>query len=126
MRAFLCLGVAMLAAAAQPVTAASVQDEEEGSVGGRELPEGSANLDFIIFNRTGQTITALSISPRGEESWSANLLHHREVMDNERAAAAYTRDVEMCEWDVEVTYESGRRQSWPAVNLCDTIRMELR
>jgi len=122
MRAFLCLGLMLLAA--QPVAAAG--QGEEGGTGGRELAEGSANLDFIIFNRTGQTITALSISPRGEESWSDNLLRHREVMDNERAAAAYTRDVELCEWDVKVTYESGRRQSWPAVNLCDTIRVELR
>jgi hypothetical protein len=122
MRAFLCLGLMLLAT--QPVAAAG--QEEEGSTGGRELAEGSANLDFIIFNRTGQTITSLSISPRGEESWSDNLLRHREVMDNERAAAAYTRDVELCEWDVKVTYESGRLQSWPAIDLCDTTRVELR
>lgn len=107
--------------------ALSAQPEPEGdSIGGRELPESAANLDFIIINKTGQTITALSISPAGEESWSVNLLHHREVESDERAAAAYTRDVELCRWDVRVTYESGNRQSWPAINLCDTIRVELR
>jgi hypothetical protein len=107
--------------------ALSVQPEPESdSIGGRELPESAANLDFIIINKTGQTITALNISPRGEESWSGNLLHHREVAPDERAAAAYTRDVELCRWDIRVTYESGNRQSWPAVNLCDTVRVELR
>lgn len=103
------------------------QAEPEGdSIGGRELPESSANLDFIIVNKTGQTIVALNISPRGEESWSDNLLHHRDVPTDERAAASYTRDVELCRWDVRVTYEGGSRQSWPAINLCDTIRVELR
>jgi hypothetical protein len=107
--------------------ALSAQPEPEGdSIGGRELPESAANLDFIIVNKTGQTITALNISPRGEESWSVNLLHHREVEPDERAAASYTRDVELCRWDIRVTYESGNRQSWPAINLCDTIRVELR
>jgi hypothetical protein len=105
----------------------SAQPEPEGdSIGGRELPESSANLDFIIVNKTGQTIVALNISPRGEESWSGNLLHYREVRNDERAAASYTSDVELCRWDVRVTYERGRRQSWPAINLCDTIRVELR
>ncbi|MEA3011574.1 MAG: hypothetical protein QOD42_119 [Sphingomonadales bacterium] len=105
----------------------SAQPEPEGDgIGGRELPESSANLDFIIVNKTGQTITALNISPRGEESWTGNLLHHRDVPPDERAAASFTRDVELCRWDVRVTYESGRRQSWPAVNLCDTVRVELR
>lgn len=106
--------------------ALSAQPEPEGdSIGGRELPESSANLDFIIVNKTGQTITALNISPRGEESWSVNLLHHREVEPDERAAASYARDVERCRRDIRVTYESGNRQSWPALNPCGTVRVEL-
>lgn len=101
--------------------------EPEGdSIGGRELAESSANLDFIIVNKTGQTITELNISPRGEESWTGNLLHYPEVPPDERAAASFSRDVELCHWDVRVTYEGGRRQSWPAINLCDTVRVELR
>ena len=107
--------------------AAAAQPQQAPDPGyGRELPEGSANLDFIIVNRTGLTITAVSITPQGEEEWSRNLLAHREVPDQERAAASYSRDVEQCIWDVRVTYESGRRQSWPRINLCDTVRLELR
>ena len=106
-----------LAAALQP---------PEGEPDGLELGPGAANLDFIIVNRTGRTIEALSISPAGEESWSDDILAQREVPDGERAAASYTRDVELCRWDVRVTFEEGDRRSWPAVNLCDTIRVELR
>ena len=109
----------------EPVT--SVPAEPEGdSAGGTELPEGSANLDFVMLNRTGQTIVELNISPAGEESWSDNLLHYPEVPDQERAAASYARDVELCRWDVRVRFPTGQRRSWPAVNLCDTVRVELR
>lgn len=93
---------------------------------GTELPETSANLDFIMVNHTGQTILELNISPAGDESWSDNLLHYPEVQDQERAAASFSRDVELCRWDVRVRYQGGNRQSWPAVNLCDTVRVELR
>lgn len=120
-RTILALIAASLACsgAAQP---AEVPDQGHG----RELPEGAANLDFVIFNRTGQTIIAVSISPAREEEWSADILVQREVPPGERAAASYTRDVELCRWDVRVIYQGGRRQSWPAVDLCATVRVELR
>ena len=113
---------------APPQPAPQAQPEPEGDgIGGREMSEEAANLDFIIVNHTGQTIVELNISPAGEESWSDNLLHYPEVPDQERAAASYSRDVELCRWDVRVRYQgSGNRQSWPAVNLCDTVRVELR
>jgi hypothetical protein len=94
---------------------------------GRELAEGAANLDFIIVNRTGRTIVGLAIAPTGEGAeWSENILVQRDVPTGERAAASYTRDIELCRWDVQATYEDGRRQSWPGINLCDTIRVVLR
>src|SRR3954468_7242681 len=87
--------------------------EAEASTGGRELADGSANLDFIAVNHTGQTITALSISPEGEESWTPDILVPRDVPSGERGAASFSRDVEICSWDVRATYEGGHRQSWP-------------
>lgn len=111
----LLLGLALLAA--QP---------DGDAMDGRELAAGAANLDFILVNRTGQTITAVNISPAGEESWTDNILAQRDVPTDERAAASYTRDVELCHWDVRVTFENGNRRSWPRINLCDTIRVELR
>jgi hypothetical protein len=94
---------------------------------GRELAEGAANLDFIIVNRSGGTIVALAITPSGESpAWSDDILVQPDVPDGERAAASYTRDVELCVWDLRATFEDGRRQSWPNVNLCDTVRVVLR
>lgn len=124
MRATALCSAALLMAC--PAFAKATQPPEGDAIGGRELAEGSANLDFVIVNHTGQTITALNISPQGEEDWTNNILVHREVPPDERAAASFSRDVELCRWDVRVTYQSGRRQSWPGINLCDTVRVELR
>ena len=120
----LALFVASLAgvAAAQPPSELPADDGY-----GSELPEGAANLDFILVNRTGQTITTVHIRPSGEDSaWSNNILVQREVPSGERAAVSYTRDVELCRWDVRVTYANGERSTWPLVNLCRTVRVELR
>jgi len=120
---FLCAAALLLLCSA---SGSAAQEPEGDGTGGRELAEGSANLDFVIVNQTGQTIIALSISPQGEEDWTDNLLHYRDVPPDERAAASFSRDVELCRWDVRVTYQGGRRQSWPGINLCDTVRVELR
>jgi hypothetical protein len=93
---------------------------------GRELPEGAANLDFIVVNRTGQTITAVQITPEGDESWTRNVMVQRDLPDLERSAVSFTRDLEQCRWDVRVTFENGNRRSWPRVDLCETVRVELR
>jgi hypothetical protein len=94
---------------------------------GRELAQGAANLDFIIVNRTGRTIVDLSITPTGEGApWSRDILVQDEVPPTERAAASYTRDIELCRWDIRVTYSNRRQQTWRRINLCDTIRVVLR
>jgi len=107
-------------------TAATAQSAESAS-SGRDLPETAAALDFIIFNRTGRTITAIAITPRGEGApWSADILSPRDLPDGERGAASYTRDIELCSWTIRATFEGGQTRDFPAVNLCDTIRVELR
>ena len=106
-------------------TAATAQTPDSSH--GRELAEGAANLDFIVVNRTGRTIVGIAITPSGEDSpWSDDILVQREVPPDERAAASYTRDIELCLWDVRATFEDGRQQSWPRIDLCDTIRVVLR
>ncbi len=114
----------LLLAAALALGLQPAQEPDSGN--GRELPEGSANLDFVAVNRTGQTIVELTISPAGEESWTDNLLRESDVPDHERAAASSPRDVELCRWDVRVRFANGNRGSGRAINLCDTLLFELR
>lgn len=91
-------------------------------------------LDFIAFNRTGRTITALSIRPdegplapgAAETPWSANILMQRELPDGQRAAAHYEADIELCRWQLRITFADRQTRDYPAANLCETIRFDLR
>ncbi len=91
-------------------------------------------VDFIAFNRTGRTVTALSIRPdegplapgAAEDPWSANILSQPELPDGQRAAAHYEPDVELCRWQVRATFADRKTRDYPATNLCETIRVDLR
>jgi hypothetical protein len=103
-----------------------VDPNAQDRVGGRELDEGSSNLDFIVVNRTGRKIIGLSMKPFDDTRWTANVLAGRDVPNNERAAATFSRDVEICRWDLKATLDDGRTRVFPNINLCDTVRVELR
>jgi len=120
------------AAPANPANAASAnglwgvaEEEDEASHRG---------IDFIAFNRTGRTITALSIRPdegplapgAAEDPWSANILSQPELPDGQRAAAHYESDIELCRWQVRATFSDRQTRDYPGVNLCETIRVDLR
>jgi hypothetical protein len=91
-------------------------------------------IDFIAFNRTGRTLTALSIRPDEgplapgvpEDPWSANILSQPELPDGQRAAAHYEADIELCRWQVRATFADRRTRDYPSVNLCETVRVDLR
>ena len=91
-------------------------------------------VDFIAFNRTGRTVTALAIRPEeGEpgvgtpaDPWSANILTQRELPDGTRAAAHFEADIELCRWQLRATFADRQTRDYPAVDLCNTIRVDLR
>jgi hypothetical protein len=115
----------LLIAAAAAVAAQPQQSPDPGY--GRELPEGSGNLDFVAVNRTGRTVVDIQITPSGEGApWSRDILVHPELPNGERGAASYGRDIELCRWDVRATFEGGGNRVWRRVNLCQTVRVELR
>lgn len=91
-------------------------------------------MDFIAFNRTGRAIASLALRPdegplapgAAEVPWSANVLAQTELPDGQRAAAHYEADVEICRWQLRVTFADRKTRDYPAINLCDTIRVDLR
>jgi len=91
-------------------------------------------LDFIAFNRTGRDITALAVRPdegplapgTPEDPWSDNVLAQTDLPDGQRAAAHYEADIELCRWQLRATFAGGKTRDYPAINLCETIRVDLR
>lgn len=91
-------------------------------------------IDFVAFNRTGRSITALAIRPEEgepgvgtpEDPWSSNILTQTELPDGTRAAAHFEADIELCRWQLRVTFADRQTRNYPAVDLCNTIRVDLR
>ena len=91
-------------------------------------------MDFIAFNRTGRTVTAVALKPDegplgpgvADTPWSDSVLAQDELPDGQRAAAHYEPDIEICRWQVQATFSDGSKRDYPGVNLCETIRVDLR
>jgi hypothetical protein len=91
-------------------------------------------VDFIAFNRTGRTITAVAIRPDEgpldpgvpENPWGENILVQQELPAGTRSAAHAEPDIELCTWEIRATFDDGETRTYPTVNLCETIRVDLR
>jgi hypothetical protein len=126
-------GVAPAVTTSQPGTTSSSGNSLWG-VAEAEDEASHRGIDFIAFNRTGQTVMALSIRPDEgpleadvpENSWSENVLTQPELPDGQRASAHFEADIELCRWQVRATLADGRTRDYPTVNLCEAIRVDLR
>jgi hypothetical protein len=126
--------VAPAAPATGNVTAAAAPANGLWGVTEEEDAASHRGIDFITFNRTGKTVTALAIRPEEgepgvgtpEDPWSANILAQRELPDGTRAAAHFEADIELCRWQLRATFADRRTRDYPAVDLCSTIRVDLR
>ena len=123
--------------AAAPAAARNDSAPSGNAAWGAAEPEDEAahrGLDFIAFNRTGRTIAALALRPDEgpldagvpETPWGDNVLTQSELPDGERAAAHYEADIELCTWQLRATFADGTSRDYPTVNLCETIRIDLR
>ena len=128
---------ALAAAAAAPAQGRAGNAASANGLWGVAEAEDEAShrgVDFIAFNRTGRTITALSLRPderpsepgTPQDPWSANVLAQAELPDGQRAAAHYESDIELCRWQVRATFADRETRDYPSVNLCETIRVDLR
>lgn len=122
------------AASARPPAGDAATGNGLWGVAEEEDEASHRGIDFIAFNRTGRTITSLSIRPdegplepgAPENPWSANVLAGVELSDGVRSAAHYEADIELCTWQVRATFADRQTRDYPSVNLCDTIRIDLR
>lgn len=121
---------------AAPADAAAPSAASNGLWGVTEAEDEASHrgIDFIAFNRTGRTITGLAIRPEegpldpGAEPtpWGASILSPDGLPDGQRGAARFQPDIEICRWQLRATFEGGQTRDYPAVNLCETIRVDLR
>src|SRR4051812_20509840 len=110
------------APAAAPVQAGNaVSGNGLWNVAEEEDAASHRGLDFIAFNRTGKTVASLSIRPdegplapgAAEDSWSDNILAQSDLPDGQRVAAHYEADVELCRWQLRVTFADRKTRDYP-------------
>jgi len=85
----------------------------------------AAQQDFTIVNRTGQAIMTLNVSPTTQDAWGPDILGIDILAADEQAEISFANDEEECLWDIRVTYEDGETGAWQAINLCETVTVEL-
>lgn len=115
---------------------ANAMQDGNASWGAAEAEDEASHrgIDFIVFNRTGRSITGIAIRPdegplspgAPETPWGDNVLTQRELPDGQRAAAHKEADIEICRWQIRATFAGGETRAFPTVNLCETIRVDLR
>lgn len=122
------------AASAQGASANGAESNGLWGVAEEDDAASHRGIDFIVFNRTGRTITGVTIRPdegplapgAAPNQWGRNILTQRELPDGQRAAAHFEADIELCTWQVRAAFADGQTRDFPAVNLCETIRVDLR
>lgn len=91
-------------------------------------------VDFIAFNHTGRSITAIAVRPDEgpldpgvpENPWGENVLVQSELPDGQRSAVHLEPDIELCTWQIRATFDDGDTRDYPTVDLCETVRVDLR
>lgn len=124
------------AARASPAQADGAELSGNASWGEPEPDDEASHrgVDFIVFNRTGRTITAVAIRPDEgpldpgvpENPWGENILVQQELPPGIRSAAHAEPDIELCTWEIRATFDDGQIRDYPTMNLCETIRVDLR
>ena len=121
------------AASSVPANGAAPSGNSSWGASGTE-DDPNRGVDFIVFNRTGRTITGISLkvdegpldAGAQQPQWGTNILTQPDLPDGQRAAAHYQPDIEVCTWQIRATFEGGQARDYPTVNLCGTIRVDLR
>lgn len=85
----------------------------------------AARQDFVVVNKTGQTILTLNVSPTEADTWGPDILGTDVLPAGQRAEVTFDNEEERCEWDLRVTYEDGDTGDWRDINLCETAVVEL-
>ncbi|MBR0553871.1 hypothetical protein [Stakelama marina] len=84
------------------------------------------NLDFLITNATGRTITKIEVQPTGQTDWAENRLKHDKLADTKRSSVFFPRADDQCKYDVRAEFSSGDPLIWRGIDFCDNAYLTLR
>ncbi|MCX6557862.1 MAG: hypothetical protein NTW95_10600 [Candidatus Aminicenantes bacterium] len=89
------------------------------------LPVYSADQDFTLVNATGVTIDEVYVSPVSAKDWQEDVLGEDVLEDGEKVDISFSRDEEVCAWDIMVKDTEGTEIYWRNIDLCAHSRITL-
>lgn len=83
------------------------------------------NLDFVLVNNTGTTISQLYISPSSGGTWEDDMLDGQSIYDggSKKITFSASDSVRAKYWDIEMIEKDGKRHVFGGINLAAIPRM---
>jgi hypothetical protein len=89
------------------------------------LPAYSADQDFTLVNATGVTIDEVYISPVSTKDWQEDVMGTEVLEDGEEVEISFSRDEEVCAWDIMIKDTEGNEIYWENIDLCEHSEITL-
>jgi hypothetical protein len=89
------------------------------------LPVYTADQDFTLVNATGVTIDEVYVSPVAAKDWQEDVLGEDVLEDGEEVEISFSRDEDVCAWDIMIKDTDGNEIYWKKIDLCEHSRITL-
>ncbi len=81
--------------------------------------------DFVLYNKIGQKIAELYISPTTTDEWEEDVLGVDLLDNGDDVTIHFPRDEDECMWDFKVVTEDGNSIVWTKIDLCKASEVTL-
>lgn len=78
----------------------------------------ACNKNFVVYNRTDQTITKFYVSPHQTDDWEDNVLNDSIEPDTHTRVDMSDDTREFSIYDVKAVFEDGSKSTGGKINLC--------
>ena len=81
--------------------------------------------DFVLYNKIGQKIAQIYISPTSTNDWEEDVLGVDLLDNDDDVVIHFPRDENECLWDFKIVNEDGGSVIWTKIDLCKAEEVTL-
>jgi len=90
------------------------------------LAAAQGRQDFTLYNKTGQAITEMYVSPASENDWGDDILGIDILANGENTTIHFSPKERAAKWDIKLVDEAGKSHWKYAFNLLDISEITVR
>jgi hypothetical protein len=76
------------------------------------------DADFALKNKTGYQIDEVYVAPHSSKNWGKDIMGDASLEDGEKVKIVFPRGSDVCNFDIQVKYQTGETAAWSKVDLC--------